>query len=1148
MDAPLCAVNRGMDTENPPIGASRDIQYVNRNLTETDNNTVAQYISVGTDGWCLFYSILKAFGQDSTPDNAFCLAQFMINEFIKKYNENGQLSEDGKTKVRAGAFNDKLFRFDEKGAPVVDSSGNQEYRFGAYLFKRVPIITKAGYYYVRGNVKFEAAIEPEEYFNAILTPKDGNTANGPMTWPDISVFDDIIVENFGPYLVYINSIRMASSNTLANALTYTSESKFATPPDANSQYIVFLNNGSHFNLLKINGVSRDYGKDKQALFDTIFNTCNKKQTPLQVSQAKTPVANKQDVLLKLNDALQSALNEYANAPLDDIQAIGLTRNMLNIAFYNVQEVMEKEESENDRDIFILTIPPSINIGNKTIYEYITDIFTRYKECADSKQSNTDGPVCPSTFTLQDYRNLTVFVYIFYINGYYELINSKKFEERKDVSKYKDILNEFMLLFPYITNKEEGEVPNPLKYWELYIQPTRIGNKEAVQIQSEKPTQQIIAPAPEQDLKQKEKEAIQQLDNAQTAHAQLETAALAARATAVLGEAQGAHALLTGDTAALADRSKELLAQVQGAQTALEKIDPAFATTTVTMLSSQILSDPWWERLFPGEPVPTTPEGVQRARDRVDEQVAAEKKSAIKSQLKNLRDLLDKLIAKTSPHAAMSSSSWWSFSRKSGSKTPENAKKAAEDVKAASDKATDPAVKKQLEELHLYLGELAFQMRKMKESQTQMASRKTASDEDHAAIATLEAKIAALERKLVVPPPAPPPPQVKEVGMPAFSPAVAEKLKEYLYPGQPTPTPPEEKKEAIDPSEAAVVVDVSGVPGWAIGLFTQANFKAIPATCSKSTFLPNGCAAQGVLNHIRELETLKSSNRFASSGPMKRLEELRTQLEAEPDTGKQAAIQKEINENYAHGLVAINIAGQTQYLPVPNPYKAHKYRSRVVSFANPTGLTDLSGENAVMQDMNLKIVGTGIFPQEILADKAVTTALLRAMWACRNDATATSTDCYPLQVLGELREFQAYKGQSDTHARAKKLLDGRSWPLVETMTRALKGAIPHVFLPLIFPPKKKDVSGNDVSGSVLPPSLVRSSAAGPATSATGTTTPPPRGTPATADPKNTGTGNTPQPKPRPRTLLPSTFGGGLSMTDFLIPNTFGFTGVLPVKTN
>jgi hypothetical protein len=1052
MDAPLCAVNRGMSgwsnhadkidmsgnqlTWIPPIlgFSTHDGSYETTVLHKVNDRWETEVIKtskqnnpanvidipVAGNGWCMYNSILKSFGIPTRPELAQCVARSIVDTFKNRYkgNNEGGLNKEGLDLIQDFAFNDLLSVPNQKetvpGTFSYESFDIKKNITDPYIFRGV---------YLKGITTVDA------YFSGLVTPiTENDPSTGPRIWPDIRVFADVILDLFGPFLIFTDSL-LSNKNSIPNTVSYFA--LFSRPVRDNvtpkPYHMVFRNNGNHFNNLDLSGEYVELGREIQTIPNvlppTILTCLDKFKLLPQEKQAQsddTAVAEAVNIS-NLNGDLEKAIQEYAED--------STKKQALQTLFTAVYVKYIKGTHS----------PFRIRVPERIASKIPGDNYLHYAALLWEKYNNICASI-PDSFTDDDLHTLDILLYLIHLND-------------MNMNDYKRLNPDGSSapLFQQLLNSEfhfRSEISMPVCKIDKST-----GQEQNNNLASELPGQTLDA------------------------HAQLETAALAERATAVLGEAQGAHALLMGDTAALAKRAGELLDQAKGAQTALQGIVPA----------------------IPLQPVIKTEEQV-----------------ANKSQLQTLLESLGQI----------SLSPLWKklFGKKPTPTTPESVEGAAKTVSAAIATASNPDDKKQLEKLLVYLGELAFQMRKMKESQTQLAV--AASDKDHAAIAALEAKIDALEKKIDVPPPAPPPPQIKEVGMPAFSPAVAEKLKEYLYPGQPAPTPPEEKKEEIDLSEATVVVDVSGVPGWATDLFTDTNFKAIPATCSKSTFLPNGCAAQGVLNHIRELESLKKSNRFASSGPMKRFEELQAKLVSEPDAGKKAAIQKEIAENYAHGLVAINIEGETQYLPIPNPYKAHKYRSRIVSFANPAGLTDISGEEATMKGMNLNIIKTGIFPQEVLADKAITTALLRAMWACRNDATATSTDCYPLQVLGELREFQAYKGQSDAHARAKKLLDDKSWPLVETMTRSLKGAIPHVFM------------------AQAPPTAVSSleystAASDPLKTATGPPIP-------TTTPRPTMSAAKPL-QPRPSTLLPSSFGGGLSMSNFLVPNTFGFAPLLPVKT-
>lgn len=146
-------------------------------------------------------------------------------------------------------------------------------------------------------------------------------------------------------------------------------------------------------------------------------------------------------------------------------------------------------------------------------------------------------------------------------------------------------------------------------------------------------------------------------------------------------------------------------------------------------------------------------------------------------------------------------------------------------------------------------------------------------------------------------------------------------------------------------------------------------------------------------------------------------------------------------------------GMIEEFPVSNPYRASRYRERIIaaggeaSFANPSataiGISEEEHpEEAAMWQQNAVLLNK-VAPREMIADNKMAVSLLESLWFCGTSAdVASDPRCFPARALGELREYQATKTQALRSALAKKALeDSRdTWKSLKQSVRRITGMI------------------------------------------------------------------------------------------------------------
>jgi hypothetical protein len=133
-------------------------------------------------------------------------------------------------------------------------------------------------------------------------------------------------------------------------------------------------------------------------------------------------------------------------------------------------------------------------------------------------------------------------------------------------------------------------------------------------------------------------------------------------------------------------------------------------------------------------------------------------------------------------------------------------------------------------------------------------------------------------------------------------------------------------------------------------------------------------------------------------------------------------------------------GHIESLTISNPYRASRYREALVtagganSFAVPAGggeppvalQAEQYPEDAEMWQQNTMLLKR-VVPTEMIADNKVAVALLESLWFCGSSADlASDPRCFPTRILGELREYQATKTQTQRAALAKTAMAQSGW--------------------------------------------------------------------------------------------------------------------------
>ena len=238
-----------------------------------------------------------------------------------------------------------------------------------------------------------------------------------------------------------------------------------------------------------------------------------------------------------------------------------------------------------------------------------------------------------------------------------------------------------------------------------------------------------------------------------------------------------------------------------------------------------------------------------------------------------------------------------------------------------------------------------------------------------------------------------------------------------------------------------------MPAWALPFFKESE---ISASCKGSEFVTSDCVAKPIKQHILMADEYAQEGRLS-----KRLEDpdllkyrkLVEELDEEQDAGKKFSKKLDIRAAFPDRkvLIADPDTREIHTYQVPNPYRALSYREdEVTTFGDPNGGTSKHDAGGIMRVQNFELA-KHLIPKSIIADKAMTVAILESLWYCgQNPSISSDPRCFPARLLEELREYMKYKGMkrpgSAADPKIRSPLDNHGWPAVQLMVRSMLNAI------------------------------------------------------------------------------------------------------------
>jgi hypothetical protein len=204
---------------------------------------------------------------------------------------------------------------------------------------------------------------------------------------------------------------------------------------------------------------------------------------------------------------------------------------------------------------------------------------------------------------------------------------------------------------------------------------------------------------------------------------------------------------------------------------------------------------------------------------------------------------------------------------------------------------------------------------------------------------------------------------------------------------------------------------------------------IAKSVRKNIFIADEFAQDGHLSQrLNDPELLKYKSLVEKSKDVDRLIKGRAISDLEKDYRESEVFIRSAKDGTIHSQI------------VPNPYKAMKYREDDhTTFANPSGISN-ADPRGDMRKQNMQLLKE-LVPNEIIADKAMSIAILEALWFCGN-STSVNSDyrCFPLKLLAELREYHEDKKQQSQKAVAIDFLRQSDWVQVTKWLAALHQAM------------------------------------------------------------------------------------------------------------
>ena len=241
-----------------------------------------------------------------------------------------------------------------------------------------------------------------------------------------------------------------------------------------------------------------------------------------------------------------------------------------------------------------------------------------------------------------------------------------------------------------------------------------------------------------------------------------------------------------------------------------------------------------------------------------------------------------------------------------------------------------------------------------------------------------------------------------------------------------------KRAGLDTDLDLDIESLRRLPKWASGIFDE---KDIPETCGRD------CIEKQIQTDIYIGDDFSNKHILLESDELreyqKRLSEI-ADLTGDPNDYK--AKQRRFAADYPHRILHVAGKDELKSLTILNPYAAASYREdAATSFtAESTSKYDASG---IMKSRNLDVIHE-LIPESIIVDKPMTVSILESLWFCGQNQASIKNDprCFPTRLLGELREYQAFK-QSPTVKMVK------NWPVMKYFVGKLKYMIPGAKVPL-----------------------------------------------------------------------------------------------------
>lgn len=221
-----------------------------------------------------------------------------------------------------------------------------------------------------------------------------------------------------------------------------------------------------------------------------------------------------------------------------------------------------------------------------------------------------------------------------------------------------------------------------------------------------------------------------------------------------------------------------------------------------------------------------------------------------------------------------------------------------------------------------------------------------------------------------------------------------------------------------------------LPTWAAELASE--LASLPNACKTSEFVTGDCTAKTLKERvqlgIQEAQEGRLSKRLTD--PELREYQRRLQaLTAETDPVKKETLQKQFDKFYPAMPITIRdpVTNEDHVYILPNPYKAMESREAATTFADPAGSQNVQ-------------IATRLIPSEILADKAMTIAVLESLWFCgQNQTVGDDPRCFSARLLGEFRQHSAGRLQSAVKIEADDILKNYEWPALKLMLMSIKNA-------------------------------------------------------------------------------------------------------------